>query len=193
MNDAEKMYFCTINEKHAKMYKHLIIGIIGVLSLTLFACQRESMRITGDYSYKLSGEVAIMDEDGEVTYHLIHRNGQMNILKDKSQKGKYIITMNEMNGGGYTLSAGIDGDNLILETHSFSTNILSSSGLPDLNLDVDLGGDDVPSAIYRVTASGNGVRNGNMLILKERWNGYQSGNPSVRLNGMEMNIIAEKN
>ena len=98
-----------------------------------------------------------------------------------------------MNGGGYTLSAGVDGDNLTLETHSFSTNILSSSGLPDLNLDVDLGGDDVPSAIYRVTASGNGIRNGNMLILKERWDGYQSGNPNVRLNGMEMNIIAEKN
>ena len=175
------------------MYKHLIIGIIGVLSLTLFACQRESMRITGDYSYKLSGEVAIMDEDGEVTFHLIHRNGQMNILKDKSQKGKYIITMNEMNGGGYTLSAGLDGDNLTLETHTFSTNILSSNGLPDIDPDINFNDDDITSGVYRVTASGNGIRNGNMLILKERWDGYQSGNPNVRLNGMEMNIIAEKN
>ena len=192
-SDEEKVYFCAINENRVKMYKHLIIGIIGVLSLTLLSCQRESIKITGDYSYKLSGEVAITGEDGEVTYHLIHRNGQMNILKDKSQKGKYIITMNEMNGGCYTIMAGIEDDNVTLDPHTFSTNILSSSGLPDIDPDINFNDDDISSGVYRITASGNGVRNGEMLILREQWNGYQSGNQLVRLNGMEMNIIAEKN
>lgn len=180
-------------KKSAKMYKHLIIGIIGVLSLTLLSCQRESMKITGDYSYKLSGEVAITDEDGVVTYHLVHRNGQMNILKDKSQKGSYTITMNEMNGGCYTIPAKLDGDNLTLDSHTFSTNILSSGGLPDIDPDIDFDDDEITSGVYRVTASGNGVRNGEMLILREQWTGHLSGNARVRLQGAEMNIIAEKN
>ena len=82
-------------------------------------CDRERGALTGDYSYKLSGEVVLTNADGEVTYRLIHRNGQMNILKDKSQKSRYIITMNEMSGGCYTMTAELRGDSLLIDQHTF--------------------------------------------------------------------------
>ena len=173
------------------MYKHLIIGIIGILSLILLSCQRETMKITGDYSYKLSGEVKLTDADGTVSYRLIHRNGQMNILRDKSDRHRYIITMNEMNGGCYTMNAELNGDHLQIDRHEFATNILSTNGLPDLDIDLDQ--DEDPSIVYRITASGEGNRNGDILIIKEVWNGHQSEDVRIKLYGSEMTIIAERN
>lgn len=171
------------------MYKNLIIGIICFLSLILLSCRQESMRITGDYSYKLSGEVKLTDADGEVTYRLLHRNGQMNILKDKSDKGRYLITMNEMNGGCYTMTARLNGDNLTIDQHEFTTNILSTNTIPD----IDLIDEEDPSIVYRITASGGGTRNGDILIITEMWDGNQSGTPRATLRGAEMTIIAERN
>ena len=173
------------------MHKHLIFGIIGILLLTLFSCQRGLKQFTGDYSYKLSGEVQLTDADGTVSYRLIHRNGQMNILRDKSRKSAYIVTMNEMNGSCYTMNAELNGDHLQINQHEFATNILSTNGLPDL--DIDLGQDEDPSIVYRVTASGEGNRNGDILIITEVWNGHQSGETHSRLYGSEMTIIAERN
>lgn len=169
------------------MYKHLIIGLACILSLTLLSCQRESQQLPGDYSYKLSGEVALTDANGEVTYHLVHRNGQMNILRDKSQKSRYLITMNEMNGGAYTLTAEQSGDSIRILPHEFCTNIITSDGISILDQD------ETPSLVYRVTAAGSGRSNDNILIIKEFWQGGQSGNPSMRLNAPEITIIAEKN
>ena len=171
------------------MHKHLIIGIIGILLLTLPSCQRGLKQFTGDYSYKLSGEVKLTDSDGETTYRLLHRNGQMNILRDKSDSHRYIITMNEMNGGCYTMNATLDGENLQISQHEFVTNVLSTNGFPD----IDIIDNEEPSIVYHVTASGNGKRNGDILIIKEVWKGNQSGNPGATLRGTEMTIVAEKN
>ena len=166
---------------------------IIVIAVLFTACDRDKQALTGDYSYKLSGEVVLTDADGATTYRLIHRNGQMNILKDKSQKSRYIITMNEMNGGCYTMNAELHGDSMLIDSHTFNTNILSTNSIPDLNIDLDLDEDDDATIVYRITAAGSGSVNGNILILNERWTGGQSGNSAARLNGPEMTIIAEKN
>ena len=183
------MYLCAFNENRVKMYKYLLIGIIGILSLALLSCQQGGHSLTGDYSYKLSGEVKLTDTNGEVTYRLLHRNGQMNILKDKSVKGRYLITMNEMNGGCYTMTAKLNGDNLIIDQHEFSTNIISTNMIPD----IDLIDEEEPTMVYHITASGSGNRNGEILIITETWTGNQSGTPGDMLSGAEMTIIAEKN
>ena len=166
---------------------------IIVMAVLCTACDRDRQALTGDYSYKLSGEVELTDEDGAVTYRLIHRNGQMNILRDKSDKDRYIITMNEMTGGCYTMNAALHGDSLLIDSHSFNTNILSTSSIPDLNIDLDLNQDEEATIVYRISAAGSGTVNGNILILREVWDGTQSGNSSVTISGPEMTIIAEKN
>ena len=160
---------------------------VVIIAVLCTACDRDKSAFTGDYSYKLSGEVAITGENGDVTYHLIHRNGQMNILKDKSQKGKYIITMNEMNGGGYTLSAVIRGDTLEIEPHEFTTSLITSDGISLIDEE------NTATIVYRVNAAGSGRKTENILIIREHWQGKQSGNPVVRLNAPEITIIAEKN
>lgn len=173
-----------------KLLKTILLVVIVIF---LGACDRDRQVLTGDYSYKLSGEVVLTDADGAVTYRLIHRNGQMNILRDKSDKERYIITMNEMTGGCYTMTATLHGDSLRIDPHSFNTNILSTSSIPDLNIDFDLDQDEEASIVYRISAEGGGTINGNILILREVWNGTQSGNSAVTISGPEMTIIAEKN
>ena len=164
-------------------------GLLILAATLLVACDRGSHSITGDYSYKLSGEIKLTDADGEVTYRLLHRDGQMNILRDKSEKNRYIITMNEMNGGCFTMGAKLDGDDLLIDRHEFATNILSTSSFPD----IDIIDEEDPTIVYHVTATGNGKRNGDILVIKEEWQGGQSGNPGARLYGAEMTILAEKN
>ena len=164
---------------------------IIVIAVLFSACDRDRQALTGDYSYKLSGEVALTDEEGAVTYRLIHRNGQMNILKDKSDKSKFIITMNEMSGGCYTMTAELRGDSPVIDPHSFNTNILSTNSIPDIDIDLDQ--EDDATIVYRISAAGGGIVNGEMLILNEVWTGSQSGNSTATLNGPEMTIIAEKN
>jgi hypothetical protein len=162
-----------------------------VMMVMCTACNQDKQALTGDYSYKLSGEVVLTNTDGEVTYRLIHRNGQMNILKDKTNKSKYIITMNEMSGGCYTMTAELRGDSLLIDQHTFSTNILSTNSIPDVDIDLDQ--DDDATIVYQVSAVGGGSVNGNILILNEHWTGSQSGSSTAKLNGPEMTIIAEKN
>ena len=168
------------------MKRNLLFFALSVLLLCA-SCDREGRRLTGDYSYKLSGEVVLTDADGQTTHHLVHRNGQMNIRKDKSQKAIYIITMNEMAGGAYTMKAEVHGDSLRIDPYSFSSNILSTTDLPSI------GQDDAPSLVYQITAFGGGILNEDILIIREAWTGHQSGNSAVKVNGPEMTIIAEKN
>ncbi len=151
------------------------------------ACDKGKQSLVGDYSYKLSGELALTDSAGTVTYQLFHRNGQMNVLKDKYQKDRYIITMNEMNGGCYTATATRKGDSLALAPHEFTTHLVTLSSLPFPAQE------ESSSIVYRVRAEGGGVLNDGMLLLTETWSGSQSGAPQVLLSGQKMTIIAEKN
>ena len=169
------------------MKKILISACVLLTAFLLTTCNRDVNNLTGDYSYKLSGEVIITDDDGDETHHFIHRNGQMNVLKDKSRKSGLVITMNEMNGGCYTLLAELQGDTIVLQPHQFTTTLLSTEDLPSI------GQDSAHSMIYQISAAGSGRPNDPMLILREHWTGSQSGNASVRLRAPEITILAEKN
>lgn len=164
-----------------------IFWIFVSVALIFTSCNREIKQFTGNYSYKLSGEVSIVDEDGGVSYRLVHKNGQMNILEDKSQSNRLIITMNEMNGVCYTISATVKGDTIVFLPYEFSTNILISDSQ---NLFSD---DNTPSIVYAIHAFGGGQLNDDILMIDEQWEGHQSGNDAVLLNGPKMKIIAERN
>ena len=158
------------------------------MALIFMSCNRETKQFTGNYSYKLSGEVSIVNEDGNLSYRLVHKNGQMNILEDKSQPNKLIITMNEMNGGCYTILATVKGDSIVFLPYEFSTNILISDSSPGL-----FSGDNTLSIVYAIRASGGGHLNDDILMVDEQWEGHQSGNDAILLNGPKMKIIAERN
>jgi hypothetical protein len=169
------------------MKKILISACVLLTAFLLTTCNRDVNNLTGDYSYKLSGEVIITDDDGDETHHFIHRNGQMNVLKDKSRKSGLVITMNEMNGGCYTLLAELQGDTIVLQPHQFTTTLLSTEGIPSI------GQEGSHTMVYQISAAGNGRPNDQMLILREHWTGNQSSDASVRLHAPEITILAEKN
>jgi len=166
------------------MKRYYVIIITCLLSMLFVSCNRNEHQFAGDYSYKLSGELTVVEEDGSSSYVMVHKNGQMHILEDKTKRGQVIITLNEMNGGAYTLTARVKGDSLLLNPYEMSTNLLTAQSLP-LN--------DDNSIVCRFHVTGKGVRNGDMLMLEEQWDGYQSGNTGIRMTGMEMTLLAERN
>ena len=165
-----------------------ILCILVSVVVIFTSCNRDVKQFIGNYSYKLSGEVSIVGEGGVVSYRLVHKNGQMNILEDKSHSNRLIVTMNEMNGGCYTISATVKGDSIVFLPYEFSTNILISDSGPDI-----FSGDNTLSIVYAIRASGGGQLNDDILMIDEQWTGHQSGNDTVLLNGPKMKIIAERN
>lgn len=163
------------------------IPLLLVVALFGTACNREARNLKGDYSYKLSGDVVVINNNGSENHHFIHRVGQMNVLKDKSSKTGYVITMNEMNGGCYTIPAKLRGDSLVLDPHTFTTTILSSEGISIIDQEQTF------TAVYEVQAFGSGRINDNTLILREAWTGYESGAPSNTISAPQITILAEKN
>lgn len=169
--------------------KKILVSISICLMFILTSCHREVKQFTGDYSYKLSGEVAITNEDGEVSYHLIHKTGQMNILLDKESDNAnaVLITMNELNGSAYTIHGAVSDNAITLDPYEFNTNILSTEGTSILHQD------NSNSLVYRISASGQGHLNDDILVVDEQWNGTQSGNTAITLSGPKMTILAERN
>ena len=168
------------------MKKILIICTLATAMLLCnISCQRGVRSILGDYSYKISGEVTITDEDGEVTHLMVNKRGQMNILRDYLSDGRVTITLNESTGGAYYCSALIKGDSLIVDPHTFSTNILTSDNINPLQ--------ENGSLVFSIVASGKGIHNGGIIMIEEQWSGTQSSNDAQRLEGRKMLLLAEKN
>jgi len=152
--------------------------------LGVTSCQRSINSLTGDYSYKLSGEVAVTNEDGETSYLMVNKRGQMNILRNKSASDQVTITMNESAGGAYSFTATVKGDSLLMDPYQFSTNILTGDNVSPFQ--------DGTSLVFRIDATGKGVRNDNIILVEECWTGQQSSGNS-RLVGSKMLLLAEKN
>lgn len=166
------------------MKKQFVFLVLSLCLLT--SCHRQQKDFLGDYSYKISGEVTITDEDGVVTYRLVNKSGQMNILPDKtaSSSDRVIVTMNEMAGGCYSIPARVSEDAIVFEPYEFCTNIISTENVPDA-LESSLS--------YLISSQGSGFLNGKILLVEETWSGHQSGKPQVILSANKMTILAEKN
>ncbi|MBO7648423.1 MAG: hypothetical protein J6S48_03580 [Bacteroidales bacterium] len=168
------------------MKKILIICTLATaMLLCCVSCQRGARSILGDYSYKISGEVTITTENGEVTHLMVNKRGQMNILRDYISDGRVTITLNESTGGAYYCSALVKGDSLFVDPHSFSTNIITGESINPWEED--------HSFVFSITASGKGIHNGDIILIEERWSGTQSSNDAERLEGGKMLLLAEKN
>lgn len=168
------------------MKKNLLTILLAtIILLGNISCQRGTRSLLGDYSYKISGEVTITSDNGEVTHLMVNKRGQMNILRDHISDGHVTITLNESTGGAYYCSALVKGDSLIVEPHSFSTNIITGENINPLEED--------HSYVFSIAASGKGVHNGDIILIEEQWSGTQSSNDAQRLEGGKMLLLAEKN
>ena len=168
------------------MKKILIICTLATAILFCnVSCQRGVRSILGDYSYKISGEVAVTDENGDVTHLMVNKRGQMNILRDHLSDGRVTITLNESTGGAYYFSALVKGDSLLVDPHSFSTNIITGENINPLQ--------ENSSMVFSIVASGRGIHNGDIIMIEEQWTGTQSSNDAQQLEGRKMLLLAEKN
>lgn len=167
------------------MKRLFIITALILTATVLGACHREVSQLTGDYSYKISGETAVTDADGEVSYLMVSKRGQMNILRDRNDKDKVLVTMNETAGGVYSFTATVKGDSLILDPYQFTTNILSEASINPFQ-------EDNATLVFQIDASGSGFSNDDIIILNEQWSGRQSSG-NATLSAPKMTMIAERN
>ncbi len=168
------------------MKKNLILCILtAALLIGGTGCQRGVRSLLGDYSYKISGDVTVTDDDGNVTHLMVSKRGQMHILNDRLSDGRVTLTLNESGGGAYYCSALVKGDSLIVDPHTFSTNILSSENLNPLQ--------ENTSTVFVIMASGKGIHNGDIILIEEQWSGTQASNDNRQLEGCRMLLMAERN
>lgn len=167
------------------MKKNLLTILLAtIILLGNISCQRGTRSLLGDYSYKISGEVTITSDNGDVTHLMVNKRGQMNILRDYISDGHVTITLNESTGGAYYCSALVKGDSLIVEPHSFSTNIITGENINPLEED--------RSYVFSIVASGKGIHNGDIILIEEQWSG-RSSDDLQQLEGGKILLLAEKN
>ena len=160
---------------------------VGVLLtvLLMVACNKDVKKITGDYSYKLSGVVNFEDADGNQTSILTSKIGQMNIVADKKEgKGAIVVTFNEMNGGAYSCTGKVDGDNIVFNPYEFTTRFSSADSVIDL---IQLG------FVYTIQSQGEGQIHDNIILMEEKWTGRPENGNMVRMKADKITLLAEKN
>ncbi|MCQ2115000.1 MAG: hypothetical protein MJZ07_02215 [Bacteroidales bacterium] len=135
---------------------------LALAAVTLAGCQKEGVnRFKGNYSFKTSGTLTVQsdEEDSEpFTLSLGNESGQMDVTVVDGKEGQLLITMNVLGGDMVVYYCSAEGKDLILEE---SARHLTFASLP------------VP---LDVTASGEGQRYENILLLNLRYEGEYRAN-----------------
>ena len=167
------------------MKKFFLYVCVLLTAVLLTACNKDVKKITGDYSYKLSGVVNFEDADGNQTNILATKRGQMNIRADKNgENSNIVITFNEMNGGAYSCTGRVEGDSIFFNPYEFSTRFSSADSVVDL---IQLG------FVYTVQSQGRGVIHDNIILMEEQWVGRPESGEMVRMKADKITLLAEEN
>ena len=167
------------------MKKIFLCVFVLLTAVLLTACNKDVKKITGDYSYKLSGVVCFEDADGNKTNILTSKRGQINILADKKgKKGDIVVTFNEMGGGAYSCTGKVEGDSIFFNPYEFSTRFTSADSVVDL---IQVG------HVYTVQSRGKGVVRDNIILMEEQWMGRPESGEMVRLKADKITLLAEEN
>lgn len=167
------------------MKKFFLYVSVMLTVLFMTACNKDVKKITGDYSYKLSGVVNFEDADGNQTNILASKRGQMNIMADKNgEYGDIVVTFNEMNGGAYSCTGKVEGDSIFFNPYEFSTRFSSADSVVDL---IQLG------HVYTIQSRGRGVIHDNIILMEEQWIGRPESGEMVRMKADKITLLAEEN
>ncbi len=166
------------------MKTRILIGLL-LIATCCVSCNKDVKKITGDYSYKLSGVVNFEDAEGNQTRILTSKRGQMNIVADKKEgKGTVIVTFNEMNGGAYSCTGKVDGNTIVFNPYEFSTRFTSADSVVDL---IQLG------HVYTIQSQGEGRILENIILMEEHWMGRPENGDMIRMKAEKITLLAEKN
>lgn len=165
--------------------KRNILCLLLMVAMVCVSCNKEVKKASGDYSFKMSGKVDFTDAEGNTAFIFYSERGQMNILADKKgNKGDIIVTFNTMNGSNYSCTGKIKGDSIFFDTHEYFTRFSTAdTALNSLQI----------GKLYRITASGKGIINDNMIIAEESWTGVREDGEGTFMKAKKISVLAEKN
>lgn len=158
----------------------LVICAAAILICGLTACKKSTKPFVGEYTYQTDGKITISlaTEDVDIPWSGV---GQMQILKDKDEKGKVIIVKKSLSGDISTYGASISGNEITVDEYTIekeinAPNVSDISSLSDI-IDQILGNstraneDNAFKGKAKITVNSKGRLYDNTIIFEETYSG----------------------
>ena len=157
------------NKKYWKdnMKKGLYLTILLVVMAVLAGCKNELQQVSGEYSYKISGN-AIVDS---TEVHLTNESGALHII-DKDEK-ELLLTFNMLAGDVYTTNAELSAK--VLKINEFERVIMHNA------------------KNYKIKVTGEGNVYDNNIVLDMQYKGMSMDKDSIELEGKDIKLVATRN
>ena len=157
------------NKKYWKdnMKKGLYLTIVLVVMAVLAGCKNELQQVSGEYSYKISGN-AIVDS---TEVHLTNESGALHII-DKDEK-ELLLTFNMLAGDVYTTNAELSAK--VLKINEFERVIMHNA------------------KNYKIKVTGEGNVYDNNIVLDMQYKGMSMDKDSIELEGKDIKLVATRN
>ena len=157
------------NKKYWKdnMKKGLYLTIVLVVMAVLAGCKNELQQVSGEYSYKISGN-AIVDS---TEVHLTNESGALHII-DKDEK-ELLLTFNMLAGDVYTTNAELRAK--VLKINEFERVIMHNA------------------KNYKIKVTGEGNVYDNNIVLDMQYKGMSMDKDSIELESKDIKLVATRN
>lgn len=157
------------NKKYWKdnMKKGLYLTIVLVVMAVLAGCKNELQQVSGEYSYKISGN-AIVDS---TEVHLTNESGALHII-DKDEK-ELLLTFNMLAGDVYTTKAELSAK--VLKINEFERVIMHNA------------------KNYKIKVTGEGNVYDNNIVLDMQYKGMSMDKDSIELESKDIKLVATRN
>lgn len=157
------------NKKYWKdnMKKGLYLTIVLVVMAVLAGCKNELQQVSGEYSYKISGN-AIVDS---TEVHLTNESGALHII-DKDEK-ELLLTFNMLAGDVYTTNAELSAK--VLKINEFERVIMHNA------------------KNYKIKVTGEGNVYDNNIVLDMQYKGMSMDKDSIELESKDIKLVATRN
>lgn len=162
-----------------------ILAAAGCLLFCAASCTKEGVRgFEGSWSYKTSGTVSAVEigSDGTASadtsdFSLVNEQGQMHIVRTSGDNA--VLTMNAIGGDAVAHDAAVSGQEISLSGESKNIS-LERSGQTALRV--------------TVSATGQGVRHGGILVLDMDYSGsFPVGDVTYEIVDSDVRCIASRN
>lgn len=165
-------------------FQFITANLVLITLLGFASCQSPIHTLTGEYSYKISGQVNIGNTS---TCVLNDEIGSLNIIHKTDSI--YILTFNTLNGGVYHTEATLSGKELTLDEFQRTLSVTYTE-----NSDTFIG--NATGSLYTdnfsITVRGNGILYDQTIIFDLQYSGKQL-DKQQSLRGNNITLIAKKN
>ncbi|MCM1034455.1 MAG: hypothetical protein NC038_02640 [Paludibacter sp.] len=169
-----------------KRFLSLTLALIGILFLS--GCQQDLKQVSGTYTYKTSGTVAISEGTSHTTLAINDEIGQLDITP-LHKSDSLLLLFNQMTGSAMHTTATLNSKELHLQPY---TRTLSLTYTPNSQTGNDLIGSNKQTETFLIEVTGSGVVYDESILFVCEWTG-KALNSNKTISGSNLQTIAQRN